>query len=152
MQDALYDAVAFGMRYWFLLLIALMLFTLIAVSVKEYRRHKRIMDNVGSFVGYIEIVSGADEALGMRIGLTSKTVIGSGKHSDIVIEDEGVNRTHAVIDADGETVIITPVGGAAYKINGRFANKPHRIFTGDVLTFGTVEAAVYFKEEDEDDA
>ena len=81
MSGVLYDAVAFGMRYWFLLLIALMLFTLIGISISEYRQRKSVMGIVGQYVGYIEVTGGDEESIGMRIGLTAENIIGSGKHA-----------------------------------------------------------------------
>ena len=37
MSSEIYQTVAFGMRYWFILIIGLMLLTLILVSRSEYR-------------------------------------------------------------------------------------------------------------------
>ncbi len=152
MQSALYDAVAFGMRYWFLILIALMLFTLIAVSVAEYRRHKSIMNTVGRYIGYMEITGGDEASLGMRLGLTNQTLIGSSRRADIVIEDDAVERSHAVISQRGEDIIISPVADAEYGVNGQTLNRPCRIHSGDTLSFGSVDAVVFFKEEEVNDA
>lgn len=151
MNDALYDAVAFGMRYWFLLLIALMLFTLIGVSVAEYKRHKSIMNMVGTYVGYLETEPTEDEPA-LRFGIAKGTVIGSGKRADIIIDDPEVSKTHAVILRRGNKTAISPSGGSEYFLNGCRYDRPCRIYSGDVLVFGSVRMRVFLKEEQTDDA
>ena len=145
MQSALYDAVAFGMRYWFLVLIALMLFALVAVSISEYKRHKKVMNKVTRFIGYMEIIDGDESSLGLKLGLDKKTVIGSGKNADIIIEDALVLRTHAVIEQIGPSFFVTPALGASVILNGAVKKETSVIKSGDILSFGSVKAAVHFK-------
>jgi len=151
MSGVLYDAVAFGMRYWFLLLIALMLFTLIGISFSEYRQRRNVMGIVGQYVGYIEVTSGDEESIGMRIGLTSENLVGSGKRADIVIDDPLVAKLHAQITYRSGHLYLKPLGGNRAKINGRLALREHEIVTQDVLTFGSISCTVYVREADEDD-
>jgi hypothetical protein len=151
MNNALYDAVAFGMRYWFLVLIALMLFGLIAVSVGEYRSKKSVMGEVVQYIGYLEIVDGVPDAEGLRVGLMKDNMIGSGSKADILIEDASVSKSHALIHLKDDRLILSPVGKGVTKINGRKATRTHGVFSGDLLTFGNVSAYVYLKESDEDD-
>ena len=151
MSAVLYDAVAFGMRYWFLLLIALMLFTLIGISISEYRQRRNIMGIVGQYVGYLEVVGGDAESIGMRIGLAAENLIGSGKRADIVIEDPLVAKLHAQITYRAGHLYLKPLGGNRARINGRIAVREHEIMTEDVLTFGSVSCTVYLREADEDD-
>ncbi len=150
MASAVYDAVAYAMRYWFLILIALMLLTLIAVSFSEYRRRRSVMDIVDTTVGYLEVLSGDGDTVGTRIGLMADNLIGSGRRSDVIINDPDVERAHARITMDGEEMTITPIGKAEFKINGRLATKAHRIFTGDLLTFGGIMMTVHIIEDEED--
>jgi hypothetical protein len=151
MSGVLYDAVAFGMRYWFLLLIALMLFTLIGISVSEYRQRKSVMGIVGQYIGYIEVTGGDEESIGMRIGLTAENLIGSGKRADIVIDDPLVAKIHAQITYRDGRLYMKPLGGNRAKINGRLATREHEIVTEDILTFGSISCVVYLREADEDD-
>lgn len=149
MRDVLYDAVAYGMRYWFLLLIALMLFTLIAVSLSEYRQRKSVMGIVKQYIGYLEVVGGDEGSIGMRIGLMEDNVIGSGKHSDILIEDKLVARTHAQLYVHEGGLYLKPLAGNRVRINGRIAVREHEVFTDDVLSFGSISCTVYLKEEED---
>jgi len=140
------------MRYWFLLLFALMLFTLIAVSFSEYRQRKNVMGIVRQYIGYLEVVGGDESVIGMRIGLTEENLIGSGKRADILIDDELVAKTHAQLYARGGRLFLKPLGGNRVRINGRLAVREFEIFPMDVLTFGSVSCTVYLKEtEDPED-
>lgn len=147
MQAVLYDAVSFGMRYWFLLLIALMFFTLAAVSLSEYRQRKNVMGIVKQYIGYLEVVGGEESVIGTRIGLMEDNIIGSGKRADILIEDDLVAKTHAELYfADGR-LFLKPLGGNRVKINGRLAVREHEIIPQDIVTFGSISCAVYLIEE-----
>ncbi len=75
----LYDTLAFVFRYWFLFIAAMMLLLLVLNSRAEYRERKAVMGEVGQYIGYLEIVGGAEESYGLRIGLTVENVVGSGK-------------------------------------------------------------------------
>lgn len=57
MDSQAYAALASITKYWYLLLIALMLLSLIAVSVSEYKQKKKIKKEVGRFIGYLELKS-----------------------------------------------------------------------------------------------
>lgn len=150
MRAVLYDAVAYGMRYWFLLLIALMLFTLVAVSLSEYRQRKNVMGIVKQYIGYLEVVGGDEESIGMRIGLTENNIIGSGKHSDILIEDELVSKNHAQLHMKDGRMYLKPLGGNRVKINGRIALREHQVMTMDVMTFGSISCTLYLREREDD--
>lgn len=149
MSAVLYDAVAYGMRYWFLLLIALMFFTLAAVSLSEYRQRKSVMGIVKQYIGYLEVVGGDEESIGMRIGLMEENLIGSGKRADILIDDPLVAKTHARLYLRDGGLFLKPLGGNRAKINGRLAVREHEILTGDVLTFGSVSCTVYLMDQEE---
>ena len=91
----LYDTLSFIFRYWFLFLAAMMLLLLVLNSRAEYRERKAVMGEVGQYIGYLEIIGGAEKA---------------------------------------ET-----------RINGRRAVRAHRIITGDIVSFGGIDAKVYLK-------
>lgn len=146
MNNELYDAFAYGMRYWFLLLIALMLFTLIAVSIAEYKRHKNIMNTVGKYFGYLEILS-ENDSQGMRFGITNGTIIGSGSRSDIIIDDSDVAKSHIEILRRGNKTAISPIKGSRFFLNGCCYDKPCRIYSGDILILGEISLLVFLKED-----
>jgi len=150
MASAIYDAVAFGMRYWFILIIGIMLLTLILVSNREYRERKAVMGEVGQYIGYLEIIGGADDVLGERIGIMVENMVGNSRNADIMILDPSVARNHAMINRREGRLMLVPLENAMTKINGRRASRAHQIFTGDRVSFGNIEALVYVKGQEED--
>lgn len=142
----LYDTLAFVFRYWFLFIAAMMLLLLVLNSRAEYRERKAVMGEVGQYIGYLEIVGGAEESYGLRIGLTVENIVGSGKNADIIIDDKSVQKSHAMIARKGKGVVLEPLSNKAEtRINGRRAVRGHRISTGDVVSFGHIDAKVYLK-------
>lgn len=142
----LYDTLSFVFRYWFLFLAAVMLLLLVLNSRAEYRERKAVMGEVGQYIGYLEIVGGADEDYGLRIGLTAENLVGSGKNADIIISDRSVLKSHAMIARKGKGVVLQPLSEKAEtRINGRRAVRAHRIVSGDIVSFGSIDAKVYLK-------
>ncbi len=141
-----YDTLSFVFRYWFLFLAAMMLLLLVLNSRSEYRERKAVMGEVGQYIGYLEIVGGADDSYGVRIGLTAENLVGSGKSADIIINDRSVLKNHAMIVRKDKGVMLQPLSEKAeIKINGRRAVRAHRISTGDIVSFGDIDAKVYLK-------
>lgn len=152
MNSELYGTVAFAMRYWFILIIGLMLLAVVIASVSEYKQRKNIIGKVSSYIGYIEITSGPQSILGTRIGIKTENLVGSSRSSDIYITDPSISRSHAMLAMKDGQLILTPMANAPTKINGRRATKSHELFTGDTVSFGDVDVYVYIKqEEDEND-
>ncbi len=132
-------------KYWYLLLIALMLFSMIVVSISEYSQKKRIKKAVGRLVGYLEVVGS-----GTRIGLEADNLIGSGSRSDIIIESPNVAKSHAMIYYHDDRLMLRPIAGET-KINSRKAIRVHEIFTGDSVSMGDVVFNVHIKEARDED-
>ena len=154
MPSDVYEAVAFGMRYWFLFVIGVMLITLIAVSVSDIRQRKNVMGEVGQYIGYLEIIGGADDVLGERIGIMKENSLGNSRMADICISHPSVKKNHALLYLKDGHLILTPLDNSATQINGRRATRPHEVVTGDTVRFGDIEAYVYVKEgsgEEDDD-
>ncbi len=146
MFSTLYDMISYAMRYWFLLLTGIMLFAIIFVSRAEYRQRKSVLGEVSQYIGYLEIVSGVPEEKGVRIGIARDNTVGSGKSADIIIQDDSVDKAQALLYKKGNKVILSPLSKSNTKINGRRAVKAHRIFTGDILSFGNVDTRVFLRQ------
>lgn len=151
MNSEVYGAVAFVMRYWFILVIGLMLVAVVVASVSEYKQRKQVIGKVSSYVGYIEIVSGPASVLGTRIGVTTENLVGSSRNADIYITDPSIAKNHAMLAMKEGALILTPMASAPTKINGRRAAKAHQLFTGDIVSFGNVDVYVYIRQEEEHD-
>lgn len=153
MNAAMYEALAFAMRYWFIFVIGLMLFAMIAVSVSEYKQRKNIIGEVTEYKGYLEILDENDEIDGTRIGIMDENLVGSSRSADIYITHPSIARNHARMTMRNGKLFLTPLNDNPVQINGHKATKTHRVFSGDHVTFGELETEVYIKggEEDEND-
>ena len=153
-MPAIYEAIAYGMRYWFILVVGVMLLGLVSISVSEYRKRKSVMGEISQYVGYMEIIYGDEDVLGTRIGIARDNIVGSARTADIYITHPSIQKNQCRIYMEDEAhMMLEPLKGGVTKINGRRCTTPHEIFTGDIVTFGDVDVEIYVREEqDEADA
>lgn len=82
----------------------------------------------------------------------NRTTIGRGLQTDVRINDEGISRTHALVEADGGNYYLSDAGST----NGTFANgskvKRHPLEEGDKIQIGasSVLKFTYHDDLDED--
>ena len=145
MNGSVYEAVAFAMRYWFVFVMFVILIAVIYASVSEYRQRKYIMEEVGQYVGYLEIKSGPEDFIGDRHGIKVEKTLGRLAKSDICIDDYSVAKTHALLFKKGDDLFLSPMGRAATMVNGKKILKPQILKTGDMITLGEVDARVFIK-------
>ena len=69
MLNSLYRVLSVGLKYWFLLLAAVLAGILVVASRREYRERKALLGRIGQYVGYLEILRGLPQAQGVRIGI-----------------------------------------------------------------------------------
>lgn len=146
MPEETYNIIALAMRYPFIMLIALMLIVLIFVSVSEFRARKQVMGQVGKYIGCIEV---EDMGESVRVGVAAENMIGSSTKADIIVEDESVAKSHAMLYLKEGRVMLLPLAGAT-RINGRRASRVHEVFSGDVLSFGEVDCKLILKGAEND--
>ena len=140
-MENLYSTAAQIMRYPFIVIVALMLIVLIGVSVSEFRARKHVMGQVGKYIGCLEVADFDDI---VRVGVAAENVIGSSPKSDIIIDDESVAKTHAMLRLKDGRVMLLPLEGST-RINGRRAAREHQVYSGDTLSFGDVECTLILK-------
>ena len=145
MNSAVYEAVSYAMRYWFLLVVVGILIAVIYISVKEYREKKLLKGEISQYFGYLEIIDGPEEFVGDRFGVRNQNTIGSSKNSDIILPDETVEKNHALLYIDDDNLILTPYDMADTRINDRRATTSHMLKTGDIISIGDVDFYVYIK-------
>ena len=83
--------------------------------------------------------------MGDRFGIREQNTIGSSKKSDIMLPDSTVLKTHALLYWEGEDLMLSPTGNSDTKINGRRATQKHMLRTGDTVSIGDVDFAVYIR-------
>lgn len=148
MLQSVYQILSIGMKYWFLMLAIFIVSLLISVSKKEYREKKVLLGEIGQYIGYIEFIRGVNgKALNTRIGIADENTIGRSKNADIIIRDSSVQKNHVFIYRDGSRVIMEPLVIGRTRINGRRADNPYEIHTGDILDIGRVSVRVFIRPE-----
>lgn len=145
MTSAVYEAISYAMRYWFIAVVLGTLIAMIYISYKEYREKKSVRSELDQYVGYLEIVGGPEQFIGDRFGIRPRNWIGRSKRDDIVLPDASVEQSHAQLYMDGDRLILEPGARGSTKINGRRAVRRHALKTGDVFSIGDVDFAVYIR-------
>ncbi len=145
MDQMVYEAIAYAMRYWFIFVVLGILVAVIYISYREYTEKKYVKGTMSRYLGYLEIVGGPGEFVGDRFGIREKNTIGSSKKCDIMLPDSTVLKTHALLYMEGDDLILSPTGHSNTKINGRRATQKHTLRTGDTVSVGDVDFAVYIK-------
>ncbi|MBQ3274113.1 MAG: FHA domain-containing protein [Christensenellaceae bacterium] len=145
MSPSVYEAIAFAMRYWFILVIAIILIAVIVISVREYKARKSVMSRMAEFAGFLEIVGGADDLIGEKFGICDENLIGSAYSCDICIPDKGVKKKHAVIYIRDDVIMVRPVGRSVILVNEDLVKGPHALRTGDVISLGNASLRVFIK-------
>jgi hypothetical protein len=79
------------------------------------------------------LVEGRTEIIG-----SNGAVLGRSRDSDVVLEDANVSRRHAEVRPSGGSWIVNDLGSTnGIKVNGRRADGPQSIRSGDVIELGT---------------
>ena len=150
MINSIYQILAIGLKYWFILVAIIMLWLIISTSRREYRERRSLLGQLGNYIGYLEIVGGLQGEKGTRIGISRENTIGSGKTVDIVIRDRSVEREHAFLYLKGNELILSPLIKGVTWINGRPATQAFAVSSGDLLSFGNVVTRLFLRPELED--
>ena len=147
METTIYEATSYILRYWFLVLIVLILLGVIVISLKEYGERKYVMGMAGKYIGYIEVLAGEEECVHCRYGLLPNNTIGRSRRADVSIPDRSLKRAHALLYVKNGQAYINSLGAGHILKNGKKVIRPNKLKSGDVLTLGDVIACVHLKEE-----
>lgn len=143
--EAIFETVSFIMRYWFILLAGLILVLMFYISVREYAGKKLALEELGQFLGYLEITDGPSELIGIRIGVTDDNTIGSSRSAEIMIKAEGVAKKHARLFLDSARLYIAPLEQGQTTVNGKKIRKIYEVRDGDYIEIGDVELYLCLK-------
>ena len=96
------------------------------------------MDTESLRRAYLVVLAG--DRMGEMFPLNhGRTSIGRGLHADVRVNDEGISRTHAVVEVDEGAYVLHDAGST----NGTFANGDrighHPLGEGDKIQIGTTE-------------
>ena len=146
----LYEAFALSMRYWFLIVIFIILIGSVGISIREYRQKHYVLGLARLSIGYLRVLSGPEEILGENLQLMQQNTIGRSRRADIMLRDRSVDKAHCLIykDETGE-VLISRITQDDITINGVQLEDNALVFTGDVICIGNVVTELNIKYEDE---
>jgi len=146
----LYEAFALAMRYWFVIVILIVLLGSAGISIKEYRLKHHVLSLAHSSIGYLTMLSGPDDVIGENIALMQQNTIGRSRRADLCINDMSIDKAHCLIYMENGDVILSRISRGGITINGMEMEDSALIFTGDIVCFGNVVSEVHLKEEETD--
>lgn len=145
MSGTVYEAVAYAMRYWFVLAVCVILIAVIFASVSEFRQRKYVLGEVDSSAGYLEILTGPEEWIGSRMAIKGENTLGRLHKNDICLDDRSVAKSHALLYKEEGDLFLSPAGAAETMVNGRPIEHPQPLRTGDIIKLGNIELRVFIK-------
>ncbi len=146
-MNGVYEAASLAMRYWFVIVGAIVLLGVTSISIKEYRDKRYVLGVAKSSIGYLAVVSGPDEIRGTKMQLMPQNTIGRSRRADIVIADRSVDKAHAQIYlADDDAVYLSRLGSGEITLNGTRVESFARVKAADIVCFGNVVVRVHLKE------
>lgn len=148
----IYEAASLAMRYWFVIVIVIVLIGSVGISIKEYRQKHFVLGVAQSSIGYLSILSGPEDILGENVQLMQENTIGRSRRVDIVFADRSVDKAHSQVYVDefGD-VCVNRLGSGEVTINGERLRDTALIFTDDVICFGNVVCELHIKEDSDYD-
>lgn len=93
----LYEAASLSMRYWFVVVIVIVLMGSIGISIKEYSQKRIVLGVAQASIGYLCVISGPEEILGENLQLMQENTIGRSRRVDIVFSDRSVDKAHSQV-------------------------------------------------------
>ena len=101
MLNSLYRVLSVGLKYWFLLLVAVLAGILVVASRREYRERKALLGRIGQYVGYLEILRGLPQAQGVRYqmnrsirALQNGGITGQGLYQGSMVQSGSLPEQH----------------------------------------------------------
>lgn len=149
-MEGVFQVTALAMRFWFMIVAAIVLLGVTGISIKEYRDKRYVLDVAQSSIGYLYIVSGPEDVMEENITLLQSNTIGRARKCDIVLADRSIDKVHAQIDrALSGAVYLFRTGQGEVTVDGKSVERRARLYAGALVCFGNVVAEVYLKEESE---
>lgn len=120
MPDEVYELLARGARYWFLLLMALIVWRSMSWYLRDDRNYKkrlRFLPDAGS-VGRMVILHGGELGqIGTSFPVPREGTIGSSRNNDIRIKGEGIGRHHLRFRFEDKVGLIVESAGGGLNAN-----------------------------------
>ena len=146
-MNGIYEAMALGMRFWFLAVVILVLLGVTAISIKEYTEKRYVLRVASRSIGYLHIVSGPEEIMKENLQLMRENTVGRSRRVDINLRDNSISKAHSQIYlAQDGIVYVNRLSRGEVTVNGQPVNDTAPVYSGDIICFGNVVARLHIKE------
>lgn len=148
-MQGIYEASALTMRYWFMGVAVIILLGVTAMSIKEYKDKRYVLNMAQSSIGYLSVLSGPNDIFGENMPLMAQNVLGRSRRCDIVLLDGSVKKEHARIHkALSGAVYIERTSPGDITVGGLNIKRRARINSMDIVCIGNVVTQVHLKEDE----
>lgn len=140
MDSELYAILALAARYFFVLLMLLVVFRAWRCTVVDNRRAKLLRDFspetgcIGEF-----IVNPKRGQKRLTVPVPREGVLGRSSRADVMIRNKSLRRMHAFFEQREGGLFVRPYHGATFRVGGRESGEPLFLRDGDALTVGTLK-------------
>lgn len=139
MSEGVYELLALAARYWFVLLIVVIVARAWRAAVVDNRAAKALRDWSGeaNCVGELLVESGPDKLEGKRFSIPEEGLLGKGRMADVRIRAREVDRRHLWFQYADGYLTVKPLGksviAAPRTADGRFV-----LCDGDRMKIGSL--------------
>ncbi len=156
MNSDLYALIALAARYWFVALIAVLLFRGWRMTVADNRRAKLLREWMGQTGCVGELIANPGAKRHASYPIPREGVLGSARNADVRIRHRDLRRAHAHFELREGGLLLKPLGRAELKVGGGFTGDAVFLQDGDVLTIGRLQLMLVLfdapvEEEEEDE-
>ena len=139
MNSDLYALIALAARYWFVALIAVLLFRGWRMTVADNRRAKLLREWMGQTGCVGELILNPGTKKHISYPIPREGVLGSGRAADVRIRSRDLKHAHAHFELREGGLLVKPLGRAELKVGGGFTGESVFLQDGDVLTIGKLQ-------------
>jgi predicted component of type VI protein secretion system len=155
LNSDLYALIALAARYWFVALIAVLLFRGWRMTVADNRRAKLLREWMGQTGCVGELIANPGAKRHTSYPIPREGVLGSARNADVRIRHRDLRRAHAHFELREGGLLLKPLGRAELKVGGGFTGDAVFLQDGDVLTIGRLQLMLVLfdapVEEEEDE-
>lgn len=155
LNASVYELLALAMRYWFIALMAAIVFLLAQSFLREWRIEKAVQRRIASAASLyaLRLVSSEDRRLeaGLYLPLEGDVLLGSGRGCDLRLKTRSLQRRHLVLRPERDGVLLFPEGNALVAVEGERVRKLGKLLPGQRMQAGGLLFELRAQGEEEED-
>jgi predicted component of type VI protein secretion system len=135
----LYALIALAARYWFVALMAALLFRGWRMTVSDNRRAKLLREWMGQTGCVGEFIANPGAKKRVSYPIPREGVLGSARSADVRIRHRDLARAHAHFELREGGLLVKPLGSAQLMVGGGHTGEAVFLQDGDVLSIGRLQ-------------